>query len=116
MKRLLNFIKSIKNWFIGLWRPTYRVKRINGDTLPHKISDYQLIHLIDDGESWSAALVCPCGCGDILQLALFEDASPRWNLSVDNDGRPTLHPSVWRKTGCKAHFWLRDGRVYWCGN
>lgn len=25
-----------------------------------------------------------------------------------------LPPSVWRKKGCRAHFWFRYGRIYWC--
>jgi hypothetical protein len=32
----------------------------------------------------------------------------------DARGRPTLRPSVWLRTGCRSHFWIRDGRVEWC--
>ncbi|MDM9644782.1 DUF6527 family protein [Rhizobium sp. S163] len=28
--------------------------------------------------------------------------------------RPTLHPSVWRNSGCRSHFWVRRGRIAWC--
>ncbi|MHA6766945.1 DUF6527 family protein [Sphingobium ummariense] len=50
----------------------------------------------------------------MLEIALLEEARPRWSLEIDQRGRPSLSPSVWRKTGCGAHFWLRKGRVRWC--
>ncbi|WP_425373246.1 DUF6527 family protein, partial [Klebsiella pneumoniae] len=34
---------------------------------------------------------------------------------VDGKGRPTLYPSIWRTTGCRSHFWVRIGRIHWCG-
>ncbi|WP_310622413.1 DUF6527 family protein [Flexibacterium corallicola] len=57
---------------------------------------------------------CPCGCGDTLEMMLLEEASPNWKLRSSENQAPTLHPSVWRKSGCGAHFWLRDGHIYWC--
>ncbi|MEQ9145535.1 MAG: DUF6527 family protein [Parvibaculaceae bacterium] len=57
---------------------------------------------------------CPCGCGDTIILQLIPEAKPRWTLSQSRGGYPTLHPSVHRQTGCKAHFWLRDGKIIWC--
>ncbi|WP_307512857.1 DUF6527 family protein [Variovorax sp. W1I1] len=57
---------------------------------------------------------CPCGCGRTIELLVIPEASPRWNITSDSAGRPTLHPSVHMKDGCKSHFWLRHGRVQWC--
>jgi hypothetical protein len=45
---------------------------------------------------------------------LLEGIRPRWDLKVDADQRPTLHPSVWVADGCRSHFWLRRGIVHWC--
>ncbi|WP_324252081.1 DUF6527 family protein [Roseibium aggregatum] len=45
---------------------------------------------------------------------LLEEVKPNWSLKSEDDKPPTLRPSVWRKTGCKAHFWLRDGHIHWC--
>jgi hypothetical protein len=45
---------------------------------------------------------------------VIEEAKPRWNVDLDNRGRVSLHPSVWRQTGCRSHFWLRSGRIEWC--
>jgi len=58
-------------------------------------------------------LRCPCGCKQTLHLRFFGDRRPRWELQTLS-GKATVHPSVWRQTGCKSHFVLRDGKVNWC--
>jgi hypothetical protein len=68
----------------------------------------------DDGEDWCVGMRCPCGCGDVIELLVIAEAKPRWDVSADQKDRPTLSPSVWRKAGCRSHFWLRRGRVEWC--
>ena len=40
--------------------------------------------------------------------------APRWDLRINAGGLPSLNPSVWRQTGCRSHFWLRDGHLEWC--
>ncbi|MCQ1572731.1 DUF6527 family protein [Neorhizobium galegae] len=57
---------------------------------------------------------CPCGCGDTIELMVLDGARPRWDITVDHSGRPSLHPSVWRNIGCRSHFWVRRGRIQWC--
>nr|WP_291162796.1 DUF6527 family protein [Hyphomicrobium sp.] len=59
---------------------------------------------------------CPCGCGATIELMILPGANPRWSIQVDEVGRPTLQPSVWRQTGCRSHFWVRRGRIQWCGD
>ncbi|WP_245262997.1 DUF6527 family protein [Mesorhizobium australicum] len=56
---------------------------------------------------------CPCGCGRTIELLVFPEAKPRWSLKVDRRRRPSLTPSVWLQTGCRSHFWVRNGRVHW---
>jgi len=65
---------------------------------------------------WFVALLCPCGCGATVQMSLLADAKPRWHLLVHPDGTISLEPSVWRKVGCRSHFFLRGGMIQWCGN
>ena len=60
-----------------------------------------------------AMFLCPCGCSDVITLSLQPIHNPRWNLEVGRSGRASLYPSVWRTTGCRSHFWLKDGRVFW---
>lgn len=57
---------------------------------------------------------CPCGCGETLHLRFFGERRPRWSVASDDQGVATLHPSVWRQTGCRSHFVLKAGRVHWC--
>ncbi|WP_375171130.1 DUF6527 family protein [Marinobacter sp.] len=64
---------------------------------------------------WSM-MSCPCGCGDSITLSLQAIHKPHWSLSQTESLRPTLYPSVWRDVGCFSHFWVRDGRVFWCAD
>src|SRR6266699_5220802 len=59
---------------------------------------------------------CPCGCKSIVTLSLQRVHKPHWVLRKSRASRPTLQPSVWRDVGCLSHFWVNDGRVYWCQN
>lgn len=59
---------------------------------------------------------CPCGCKSIITLSLQQNHRPHWRLKQSRDSRPTLFPSVWRDIGCMSHFWVEDGRIYWCHN
>lgn len=84
------------------------------DSLPAVLPARDLVVAREATEDWAAGMHCPCGCGDVLELMLIPEARPRWRLSIDRKQRPTLSPSVWRDTGCRSHFWLRQGRVVWC--
>jgi hypothetical protein len=72
------------------------------------------VYAIGDPHVWQAALLCPCGCGHLIQLSLLKSDSPRWDLKVDRNGNATISPSVWRTLGCQAHFVVRGGRIIWC--
>lgn len=104
-------------WIRKLWQrhgPKRRLIIVDGDTQPDQLLTKHLYVCRDDGENWSAAMRCPCGCGDKLEMMLLEEAKPSWKLKTQDQTPPTLHPSVWRQSGCGAHFWLRDGHIHWC--
>jgi hypothetical protein len=63
---------------------------------------------------WFVAMLCPCGCKETLQMSLLHDANPQWKIIEHGDGTITLQPSVWRKVGCRSHFFLRRGLIQWC--
>lgn len=91
--------------------PQYRAKAV------HELSDHlktRTLYLIGGPTPWSAALLCPCGCGDVIQLSLLTDDSPSWRLQWESGKRPSLQPSVWRTTGCHSHFFFTHGRIVWC--
>ena len=70
----------------------------------------------ENGDLWSAGMICPCGCGRRIELMLLEGVEPRWDIHVSHVGRPSLSPSIWATNGCKSHFWLRDGNIEWCND
>lgn len=108
---------NIWRWWRDLWErvaPARRVHIIEGDSLPATLPRRDLVLARDGDEDWCVGLRCPCGCRSTIELLVVPEAKPRWDLAIDKKGRPSLSPSVWRKTGCRSHFWLRAGRVRWC--
>lgn len=111
MKRLRFLLRAIGRRLLRrppLFRTTYV------EELPDTVAGGQLYIIGEDGFAWCAALLCPCGCGETLQMSLLSEGHPRWNFAENNDGTPTLHPSVWRQVGCRSHFFLRKGSIIWC--
>lgn len=96
--------------------PARRLQIVMGDELPSSMPSRDVVLTRDDGEAWSVGMLCPCRCGATIEILVVDGAKPRWNIDVDTKGRPTLCPSVWRNTGCRSHFWVRSGRIVWCGS
>jgi hypothetical protein len=68
-----------------------------------------------DSQPSTAAMLCPCGCGETLIMLLLPDGKPCWDLT-GAEGQPvTLHPSIDRTVRCKSHFWLKAGLIEWAG-
>lgn len=65
---------------------------------------------------WAAAMVCPCGCGDVIELNLLKTVRPCWSVQEHPDGSVSLAPSVWRRKGCGSHFVVSRGRIEWYGS
>jgi hypothetical protein len=108
---------NIVSWFRKLWDrhgPARRLIVVEGDSLPKKLPRRNLVLARDDGDDWSVGMRCPCGCGSTIELMVLPEAKPRWSVRVDDDGRASLHPSVWKQTGCRSHFWVKNGRIHWC--
>jgi hypothetical protein len=89
---------------------------IKTERLPQTLVPHTVYEVGDAECSWSAALLCPCGCGSMIQLSLVTDASPSWILHRHRNRSVTLIPSVRRTTGCRGHFVVRRGRILWCGS
>lgn len=104
-------------WWRNAWArlaPSRRLRVIEGDSLPPRMPRRDVVLARDNGEDWCVGLRCPCGCGEVIELLVLAEAKPRWDVTIDASGRPTLSPSVWRQKGCRSHFWIRSGRVHWC--
>ena len=91
----------------------YATKLVESRPTQDSISD-QAVTIVGqkDYKKW-AVMKCPCGCGDILNLSLMRNIEPNWHLNIDNLGRLTLSPSIWKTDGCRSHFYLRQSKVIW---
>ena len=110
-------IRTFRSWLrrrTERFRPPRRLIVVVGDSLPARMPKRDLVLADDDGEPWCVGMICPCGCGRTIELLLIAEAKPRWSIKLDVTGLPTLAPSVWLRTGCQSHFWVRNGRVEWC--
>jgi hypothetical protein len=115
-KRFVSFIDACSKRVSRAWeaiRPPMRIEQVAGD-LPSRLTRRKLYVVSEDGFDEQAAMVCPCGCKQVLHMNLLRDERPCWTVRVDDRKVPSLHPSVWRKKGCGSHFWLRRGRIVWC--
>ena len=104
----------LKKLFWSWWtwfRPRFRYRF--AEDVPERVGPGRVWIIGAPGEAWAAVLQCPCGCGRTIRLNLLKEASPCWTYTVQR-GRITLKPSVWGKTGCRSHFFIRQGRIEWC--
>jgi hypothetical protein len=67
----------------------------------------------ENGHLWFLVMLCPCGCGETIELNTLADDAPRWHLEQSKAGASVV-PSILRTTGCESHFWLLDNHVLWC--
>jgi hypothetical protein len=86
---------------------------VRSEDLPDAPKEGRIYLVGEPDRPWSAALLCPCGCGEIIQLSLLRDDAPSWRVNVAPGGAVTLHPSIWRIRGCRSHFFIRSGRLIW---
>jgi hypothetical protein len=107
----------LPRWVRRAWDrlgPRRVLKVVEGDSLPVNLPRRDLVMAREGGEDWCVGMRCPCGCGRTIELLLIREAKPRWDLTLDASGCPSLKPSVWLQGDCRSHFWLRQGRVEWC--
>jgi hypothetical protein len=102
----------VRDWRDAVRPRLYRLALAEG-AMPERLRPRTLYILTEDREPWVASMICPCGCGETLEMNLLTDERPCWRYSVDAKGHPSLEPSVWRKIGCRSHFFLRHGRIEW---
>lgn len=75
------------------------------------------IYLVEyNSKKYWTMFQCPCGCGEVAVLPHNAENGPSWKISESSPGRPDLFPSIWMMKGCFSHFWVNDGRIYWCNN
>ena len=113
MKHLFDRFRNFFSRFWNKFFPEYRTKFVKGD-LPSILKRKVLYVVQEDDFLWHASMVCPCGCREQIHMNLLPDERPCWKLKVHSDQSVSLSPSVWRKVGCKSHFWFRLNKIHWC--
>ena len=112
---MLDFFGNLWDLFWG-WTGFHSkpFKTIYLNELPD-VFEKNTIYIIGEEEYyWCIAMLCPCGCNAVIQLNLLSQVRPRWSFSHNRSATITIMPSVWRNTGCKSHFYVRNGRITWC--
>jgi hypothetical protein len=93
-----------------------RLRFAHVDEFPDTLKP-SIVYVSGEGQHlWAAAMKCPCGCGDVIELNLLKKVRPCWSVEEHPDGSVSLTPSVWRRKGCGSHFFVRHGRIDWCGS
>lgn len=64
------------------------------------------VAIVHRGRPRSLIIMCPCGCGERYPINLDSRAGPAWRLYRDLETGLSLFPSVWRESGCRAHYIL----------
>src|SRR5437016_3527464 len=106
-RALRGFRRRVQAWT----RP--KIKAVFTEEVPDDPEEGRLYVVGQDGEHWSVAVRCPCGCNAVLQMSLHREGRPRWELTRHEDGSVSLYPSIYRRVGCHSHFFLRRGRIEW---
>jgi Family of unknown function (DUF6527) len=106
---------DLKWWADGKvrWRGR-RIRCERVEDLPDTLKPETLYVAGEEPYAWAAAMLCPCGCGDVIQLNLLKQARPCWTVRRHRDGTMSVIPSVWRTKGCRSHFFVRQSRIQWC--
>jgi hypothetical protein len=113
MTVVTNFFGQIWQWILGRIFPPYRTVDVE-EHLPPVLAKRILYLVSEDGYEEQVAMLCPCGCRQVLHMNLLPDERPCWRVTRHSDGTASLDPSVWRKKDCHSHFWFERGRIHWC--
>ena len=108
---------DVDSWIARQPKPAVAFAQIIDVSVPPvnaSVDEGKFYRVARNGEPKWALFQCPCGCGFVVTLSLQPTHRPRWRVRTSDDDRPTLRPSVWRDGGCFSHFFVDDGRVYWC--
>lgn len=104
---------KIGNLLLISKRIDYTVAIVENNPAKDKIPDNRLLVVGGKGYVKWLYMKCPCGCEDVLTLALNKKHHPNWILKIDRFNRPNIYPSIWKNDGCESHFWIRKGKLVW---
>ena len=99
---------------LGLIRFDLTTRRIDRFPANDEVTPGEMLIVESDGVRKWVCFKCPGGCKEKISLSLNQKRRPRWEISNDWFGRPTISPSIHQQNECGCHFWVRSGRVEWC--
>lgn len=114
---MLQYVLRHSNIWLGrISKPDYIAVMVKERPKPKNVgAGYVYIVVAGKIQKW-ALFQCPTGSGEIIQLSLSKKYSPRWKITIDNFGRPSINPSIRQMEGSYAHFIIRNGQVNWCAD
>ena len=112
---LINLVRKFLEAFHFVTCSDVTVRFVSRHPNPEQIRSGEMLIVRDKIDKW-LCFHCPDGCGEIIKLPLNPRQRPRWGVSSDWLRRPTVNPSVRQTSGCKSHFWVRKGKIDWCGD
>ena len=98
--------------FFSYFRKSYTLKML--EDYPEEITGNTIYIIGTYRQPQYAVFQCPCGCGRIVELNLNKESSPSWTLKWHVLGTISFSPSIWRKDGCRSHFFLKKSSIHWC--
>lgn len=111
MSSLRSLYGRVRSWLDRL--TSRRLRLLQTADVPGRVRRGLVFLVVEDGIEEFLALRCPCGCGATICLNLLPDERPRWSIRRHEDDTFSVHPSIWRTTGCRSHFFIRSGRIVW---
>lgn len=111
----MKFIRKIAEWLSKQYHfyssPKFKFESV--EELPDLIPAKKILVVAEGNQPDSLAFKCPCGCDSTIFLNLLQDAKPCWKYHITKRGNISISPSIWRKVGCKSHFFIRESRIDW---
>ena len=114
----MNVLKQICHWLRWFFtKKPAQHQTVVVEELPEQFRAREIYLIGENGHFWCIAMLCPCGCSEVIQLNLVAGTRPLWTFELDSGTQAiTLRPSIWRTAGCHSHFCVRLGRVEWCSS
>lgn len=114
------FLRDLIRWVLiklkVIPRPDLSAQIVKVHPAPEEILPKQILVVGDAQYRKWACFRCPGGCGEVILLSLNQTQHPSWKITIDQLGRPTIHPSVRQLNECRCHFFVRQGSIEWCSD
>jgi hypothetical protein len=108
----MNILARLSKWIFP-FKQAKKYELVQVENLNRsKIKNKKLYLEVRGGKEKWLYLKCPDECGDLISVNLMQSYDPSWTVLID-DGLISIHPSVWKKTGCKSHFFIKDSAIVW---